>query len=195
MNGNKILGPVVGGGLALVALLQLVPYGRSHQNPPVGATVAWDSPRTEELVRRACWDCHSNETKWPWYSNIAPISWRVQRHVDEGREKLNFTDFQPGNGEVAEQAGESAETVQKGEMPLSDYLLAHPEARLTAAEKQELIRGLQATFAAFAEKGEGAEGGAAGGAVGEAGAAGRGGEAEGTRESEEHEREERAAGR
>ncbi len=157
MKTSRVLGTVVGGGLAVLALLQLVPYGRAHQNPPAGAPVAWDSPRTEELARRACWDCHSNQTKWPWYSNLAPISWRIQRHVDEGREKLNFTDFQPGNEKVAEHAGESAEAVQKGEMPLSDYLLAHPEARLNATEKAELIRGLEKTFAAFAEKGEGGE--------------------------------------
>lgn len=187
MNRSKVLALVVGGGLALVALLQLVPFGRNHANPPLGQQVQWDSPRTEELARRACWDCHSNETKWPWYSNLAPISWRIQRHVEDGRKALNFSDFQPGNEKVAEHAGEAAETVEKGEMPLNDYLLAHPEARLSAAEKQELIRGLQATFAAFAEKGEdgGGEGGESRGRGGEKGEAGERGE------SAEHERAER----
>lgn len=155
MNRSKAL--VVGllSVLGLFVALQLVPYGRDHANPPAGTPVAWDTPRTEALARRACFDCHSNETRWPWYSNVAPISWRVQKHVDEGRAKLNFSDFRPGNEEVGEAAGEAAETVQKGEMPLQDYLLAHADARLTEAEKKELMRGLEATFAAFAEAPEG----------------------------------------
>ncbi|MEZ4770229.1 MAG: heme-binding domain-containing protein [Caldilineales bacterium] len=76
--------------LALVAvflLIQLVPYGRDHTNPPVVQEPVWDSPQTEALARAACYDCHSNEVVWPWYSNIAPISWLVQRDVDEGRQR------------------------------------------------------------------------------------------------------------
>ncbi len=126
----------------LFAFIQLVPYGRSHANPPVTGTPAWDSPRTEELARRACYDCHSNDTKWPWYSTIAPLSWRIQKHVEEGRGKFNISAMD----RPQEEAGEAAETVEKGEMPPFDYLLAHPEARLSAAEKQDLIRGLTATF-------------------------------------------------
>ena len=67
--------------LGLVVLIQLVPFGRSHTNPPVVKEVAWDSAQTKALVRRACYDCHSNETVWPWYSNVAPVSWLVQRDV------------------------------------------------------------------------------------------------------------------
>jgi hypothetical protein len=140
--------------VAVLALIQLVPYGRAHTNPPPGATPAWDSPRTQELARRACFNCHSNETRWPWYASIAPLSWRIQTHVNEGREKLNFSAFAPANHEVAEAAGEAGKTVRKGEMPPQDYLLMHPEARLTAEEKLALAAGLDATFAAFAESGE-----------------------------------------
>lgn len=146
MNGNKILGLVVGGGLALVALLQLVPYGRSHQNPPVGATVAWDSPRTEELVRRACWDCHSNETKWPWYSNVAPVSWLVARDVQEGREHFNISDATASSHSHSGHDESPSEPVREGQMPMPIYLLTHPEARLTDEERQQLIVGLDATF-------------------------------------------------
>ena len=60
---------------ALVVLPQLVPYGRDHRNPPITGTPTWDSPRTAELARRACFDCHSHETRWPWYSSLAPLSW------------------------------------------------------------------------------------------------------------------------
>ena len=106
------------GGLGLLALIQLLPYGRDHTNPPVVAEPAWDSTETRELAVRACFDCRSNETVWPWYSNIAPMSWVLQRDVDEGREHLNFSDWQ------REQEGEeAAETVDEGTMPPGNYLL------------------------------------------------------------------------
>jgi mono/diheme cytochrome c family protein len=140
----------------LLFALQIVPYGRDHSAPADGAQPVWDSPRTKELAERACLDCHTNRTRWPWYSNIAPISWRLQAHVQEGREKLNFSAFDPTREPVAEAAEEAGESVTKQEMPPFDYLLAHPEARLTAEERRALAAGLDATFAAFAEHGRGA---------------------------------------
>lgn len=125
----------------LFVLIQLVPYGRAHTNPPVEATVKWDSPTTEALFNRACQDCHSHNTVWPWYSNVAPVSWLVQNHVEEGRSKFNTSIKGFGR-----EAYEAAETVQKGKMPEKTYLPTHPEARLTDAEKQQLIVGLLATF-------------------------------------------------
>jgi hypothetical protein len=132
---------------ALLILMQAVPYGRAHTNPPTQGEPAWDSPRTRELAVRACFDCHSNQTKWPWYSYMAPASWLVQNHVDEGRQKLNFSEWNRPHDEAAE----SAEAVQKGEMPMRSYVLAHPEARLSAEEYQALLQGLQATFGGEAE--------------------------------------------
>ncbi|WP_261664129.1 heme-binding domain-containing protein [Deinococcus sp. Marseille-Q6407] len=126
---------------AALVLLQLIPYGRAHTNPPVQATPPWDSPQTEQLFTRACAACHSNQTTWPWYSNVAPVSWLVQNHVDEGRSKFNVS--VPGFGPEADEA---AKTVQKGEMPEKTYLPLHPEARLTPAETQALVSGLQKTF-------------------------------------------------
>jgi hypothetical protein len=61
-------------------------HGHDHANPSGGQPIAWDSPRTEQLMTDACMDCHSNLTHWPWYSNIAPISWLVQKDVEDGRE-------------------------------------------------------------------------------------------------------------
>ena len=146
--------------------LQVVSGRGDRTNPPDGALVSFDSPATETLAKRACFDCHSNRTHWPWYSAIAPISWRIQRHVVEGREKLNFTDFVPANEKVADAAGEAGETVTKKKMPPVDYLLLHPEARLTAAESATLASGLDAMFASFVEAhGEG--GGHGGGEAGE----------------------------
>ena len=133
---KAILGLIV-----LFVLVQLVPYGRNHTNPPVQAEPQWDSPETRALVKRACFDCHSNETVWPWYANIAPFSWVVQRDVDEGRGKLNFSEWNR-----PQEADEVIEVIQKGKMPPKMYLLAHPQARLTQAEKERLIRGLQASL-------------------------------------------------
>lgn len=129
--------------VVLLVLIQLVPYGRAHTNPPVVQEPAWDSPATRALAKRACFDCHSNETAWPWYTNIAPVSWMIQRHVDEGRQKLNFSDW--GNSRERE-LDEIAEVILEGEMPLPNYLPMHPEARLTPAEKQALIDGLNASL-------------------------------------------------
>ena len=136
---------VVAGIAVLVVLLvavQAVPYGRNHTNPPVRAEPAWDSPRTRELAARACYACHSNETTWPWYSNLAPVSWLVQYDVDQGRAELNFSEW--GAGE--QEGGEAAETVVEGSMPPWFYVILNPEGRLSAAERQALITGLQATL-------------------------------------------------
>jgi len=139
---RKILLGVIGLVVVGFVLIQLVPYGRAHANPPVQAEPKWDSPQTRELAKRACFDCHSNETVWPWYSNVAPMSWMIQKHVDEGRSKLNFSEWHRPQRE----AREAAETVQKGEMPEKSYLPLHPEAILSAQEKQALINGLNATL-------------------------------------------------
>lgn len=127
--------------LGLLIVIQLVPFGRAHTNPPVRMEPPWDSPQTRELAERACYDCHSNETVWPWYSHVAPMSWLVQQDVEEGRSKMNFSEWDSPQKE----AHEAAEQVQKGKMPLKIYVPLHPQARLSAEEKQALIRGLQVT--------------------------------------------------
>jgi hypothetical protein len=80
-------------GLAVFALAQVIPYGRSHSNPPVQAEPRWDSPATRDLAVRACYDCHSNQTTWPWYPNVAPVSWLLQRDVSGGRATLSFSEW------------------------------------------------------------------------------------------------------
>lgn len=127
-----------------VLAIQLVPYGRDHTNPPVTGEPAWDSAATREVAVKACFDCHSNETEWPWYSNIAPFSWRLQRHVDDGRSKLNFSEW--GTGE--QESDEIVESVTEGEMPPWDYLILHPEARLSDADERMFVDGLTQTFGA-----------------------------------------------
>jgi mono/diheme cytochrome c family protein len=135
------------GALALGIAIQFLPAGRHHTNPLMRVEPSWDSARTRELFMRACADCHSNETKWPWYSHVAPMSWLVEMHVDDGRAHLNLSRW---SADMASDAGEVSSRIRRGEMPLRSYLLAHPEARLTASEKAELERGLTATFRASA---------------------------------------------
>jgi len=86
---KKIVIVIVAGLVVAGLAIQLVPYGRDHTNPSGGSEPNWDSPETKALFDRACADCHSNDTTWPWYSNIAPLSWLVQRDVDEGRRYFN----------------------------------------------------------------------------------------------------------
>jgi hypothetical protein len=124
--------------------IQLVPYGRAHSNPPVAKEPAWDSPRTRTLAVGACFDCHSNETRWYWYTSIAPISWLVQHDVDEGRATLNLSRWD----RPQEAAGEIVEVLAEGGMPPSYYGWAHASARLSAPERQALIDGFRRTLQA-----------------------------------------------
>lgn len=126
--------------VAIFALIQLIPY-RVH-NPPVRQEPAWDSPRTEQLARQACFDCHSNEVETPWYGYVAPVAWVVRRHVDEGRSKLNFSEMDLPQ----EEAHEAGEEVAEGEMPPGYYRLAHAAARLSDPERRALVAGLDATL-------------------------------------------------
>jgi len=137
-----ITGIIIGIILVGFLLIQLIPYGRNHVNPPVTQEPAWDIPQTRELVKRACYDCHGNETIWPWYSNIAPVSWLVYRDVAEGRRRLNFSEWNRPRFQSDEIVG----IILEGEMPPGFYLPLHPSARLSATEKQLLINGLTATL-------------------------------------------------
>jgi hypothetical protein len=122
--------------------IQVVPYGRDHENPPVIEEPLWDSQGTRALAVRACFDCHSNETTWPVYASVAPVSWLVQHDVDEGREYLNFSEW----NRPQEDAHEAGEHTRDGSMPLRPYQLAHAHARLTNQEREALATGLDRTL-------------------------------------------------
>ena len=123
--------------LAVFVVIQFVPFGHDHSNPPTTKEPAWDSPETRALVRRACFDCHSNETGWRFYSYVAPVSWLVARDVNQGRRHLNFSAWD----HPQKHAEHVAEEVNNGEMPPWFYLPLHPSAKLTGAEKQALVGG------------------------------------------------------
>lgn len=139
-----VLGHFVIAGVVVLAVIQVIPYGRAHSNPPVTGEPAWSSPRTRELMVNACYDCHSNEVEWPWYASVAPFSWAVTEHVDEGRRKVNYSEFTTGGGHEAD---ETIEVILDGEMPPYYFTLfgLHPEADLSPDEVTELVAGLRAT--------------------------------------------------
>ncbi|MCU0235233.1 MAG: heme-binding domain-containing protein [Thermoanaerobaculales bacterium] len=122
--------------LGLGSAIQLVPVERS--NPPVAADIEVPED-VRSVLRASCYDCHSHETRWPWYSRVAPVSWLVARDVEEARGRLNFSLW--GGYEAKRQqrlAEEIWEEVAKGEMPLPIYLLAHPDARLSPGDREVL---------------------------------------------------------
>lgn len=138
MNLGRALRRSALGLLGVFALMQAKQV--EHSNPPVRHEL--DAPEeVRAVLRRSCYDCHSHETRWPWYSYVAPMSWFVAHHVEEGREGMNFSNwprFDP-EGE-AETFEEIRKQVSRGKMPLKSYLLLHPDARLSEADKAALLR-------------------------------------------------------
>lgn len=135
-------------GVALLAI-QIVPERVS--NPSARQEPPWDSPRTRTLAVAACFDCHSNQTKVLAFERVAPLSWWIKGHVDDGRAALNFSEFSQHHGDL----GDSTDTISSGSMPPSYYTWfgLHSNATLTKAQKQELIDGLRKTYAAAGIKG------------------------------------------
>jgi Haem-binding domain len=107
-------------------------------NPPVTGQPAWDSPQTLALAQRACFDCHSNETVWPWYDKLPVSSWIAVFDTLRGRRELNLSQWSAGG-----RSRDVSEVIQRGSMPPALYTLMHPTAILTDQEKQQLIQGLQ----------------------------------------------------
>ena len=123
-------------------VIQFVPVNRT--NPPVEGDLRAPA-EVLSVLRRACYDCHSNETVWPWYSRIAPVSWVTARDVHEGRAALNFSTWNRlSANKQAEAMRESWKEVAEGEMPTWFYLALHPEARLSPAD-QSLLRAWSAS--------------------------------------------------
>ena len=132
---------VTGLGVVLVIVLvivQFIPVERS--NPPERGEPPGPG-EVQALLRRACFDCHSNETQWPWYASIAPVSLVIGRDVKNGRKEVNFSTWENyDNRRKARKLQEIAKEVSKGDMPLFYYLPLHPEAKLTAAERELIVK-------------------------------------------------------
>ena len=123
---KKWLIPGIGVAILSLGIIQLIPVDRS--NPSVVEDITAPPP-VKSILKRACYDCHSHETVWPWYSKVAPVSWLVAWDVREGREELNFSTWNQYTGKKRDKKlKEIAEQVDEGEMPPWFYLPAHPEA-------------------------------------------------------------------
>ena len=138
---KKLILWTLGGLVALFLLIQLIPYGRNATNPPANSPFQWSSTAVEDIARRSCYDCHSNETKRWWAVKIAPFSWLAQHDVSKGRSIFNFSDW---NGTLSPELLQHAVT---DNMPPIQYTLLHPSAKLTDAEKQQLVQGFQDSLA------------------------------------------------
>ncbi len=132
------------GGLVLLLLIQLVPYGRAHANPAVTQAAQWPPGQAQDIFQSSCGDCHSNMTEWRWYSNIAPASWLVQNDVDGGRSRFNVSEWD----QIQPDLSEVQDKVSSGEMPPWQYTLAHPSKKLSADEKRQLVDGLAELYSA-----------------------------------------------
>ena len=126
------------GALAILLVIQLVPYGWWHSNPPVTANAPWPDSEAEAIARESCYDCHSNETEWPLYSYLAPMSWLVRSDVERGREELNFSTWDTGEGKLED----AIEVVTDGSMPPGNYTRIHRGTDLSEAEIDTLVAAL-----------------------------------------------------
>lgn len=130
-------------GAAALLLIQLVPYGHAHSNPPVTRAAKWPAGPGQQIAEAGCYDCHSNLTKWRWYSNVAPSSWLVEHDVQDGRAILNFSEWDKPQPD----AREVIEMVESGEMPPLQYKVAHGEARLSSRQKEQLAKAITRLYA------------------------------------------------
>ena len=132
----RYLRRAVGLGFAVLAIAQAFRIDKT--NPPVQQDVA-APPEVAAVLRRACYDCHSNETVWPWYSNVAPVSWLLGRDVREGRGELNFSAWNAYDAtKQAKKLKETADEVAEGEMPPWYYVAMHRHAAVSQADGERL---------------------------------------------------------
>ncbi|HPW88179.1 MAG TPA: heme-binding domain-containing protein [Kaistella chaponensis] len=133
--------------LVAFILIQFFPIDKNNPAPTPQMdflTIKNTPETTANLIRNGCYDCHSNETKYLWYSNVQPIAWFLQDHIEEGRKELNFSTFATYEPKrQAHKLAEAIEQIEKGEMPLDSYIIAHSEAKFSEAQKQEVIQYLK----------------------------------------------------
>lgn len=127
------------GVLGLFLLIQLVPYGWRHTNPPVVRDAPWPDAESAAIARRSCYSCHSNETDWPPYAYVAPTSWLVRYDVAHARKKLNFSDWDA----YGARASDAVDQVLAGNMPLDRYTLIHRDAKLSQDDVDKLTAALE----------------------------------------------------
>ncbi|HEY5234423.1 MAG TPA: heme-binding domain-containing protein [Verrucomicrobiae bacterium] len=142
---KKILKWIFAALVAGFALLQLTNPART--NPPVVSDMMASNappPQIAAMLHAACYDCHSYETKWPWYSHIAPVSWLIASDVNEGRRNLNLSDWPSDPVRDAKRLEDMSEKIDYDEMPPAKYTAIHADARLTESQRKELTDWLDA---------------------------------------------------
>lgn len=139
---SKKVKTILLGIIGVLLVIQLFQIDKT--NPPVRLEedfiqIKQPPANVENLLRTACYDCHSHETKYPWYTSVAPISWWIRHHIDEGREHLNFSTWAQYDADRQEhKLEECEEETREGEMPLNSYTWVHSEAQLTDPQRREL---------------------------------------------------------
>lgn len=127
--------------MALAAVFLLAQFKQPDRTNPAVKSEIKAPAEIAAILERACYNCHSNETDWPWYSYVAPVSWWVADHVEHARRDLNFSDWPVLDFEKVEHAfHEIDEQISKGTMPLASYVRVHPEARLSDTDRDALRR-------------------------------------------------------
>ncbi|RYY98799.1 MAG: cytochrome C [Chitinophagaceae bacterium] len=126
--------------LVLLLLLQLFRPEKNRSQEPQSRNISTaypPTPQVQSILERACYDCHSNNTRYPWYAEVQPVAWWLQHHVNEGKEELNFDEFlgYPPRKQIRKMK-ESAELVEKGAMPLSSYTWIHKDAKLSREQAE-----------------------------------------------------------
>lgn len=133
---------IILGLFSVFVLIQFVRPARNNSkvNEPDEIFKHYPAPvRIQSMIRTSCYDCHSNNTKYPWYAEIQPLAWWLNHHVEEGKDELNFSDFAAFNSRYkSHKLDEIMELVKEREMPLKSYLITHSEARLSDAQRKEI---------------------------------------------------------
>ncbi|MBI1185460.1 cytochrome C [bacterium] len=144
--------------LSLLGLLIVIQFFRIDKTNPDTVvenqfTVVENPPaEVADIMQRACYDCHSNETKYPWYTNVAPVSWIIKNHINEGRHEMNFSEWGTyTNSRRHHKLEECLEEVAKGEMPLRGYVVWHDEALLTPQDTAILFPFWRKAMHSYAE--------------------------------------------
>lgn len=131
--------------IVLVALVIIIQFFRIDKTNPITPIekdfIEMNQPPAEiaAILKTSCYDCHSNQVSYPWYTNIAPVSWFVKDHINEGREELNFSEW--GDYSLKRKdhkLEECAEEVEEGEMPLDSYFIMHSDAELTHEQRETM---------------------------------------------------------
>ena len=132
--------------VVVIALIQLIPVDRDNPVSETTNEIAVQGP-VKELIQQACYDCHSNQTSWPWYSYVAPVSWFIAHDVHEGREKLNFSEWNLySEKRIKRKLNDISEEIEEKEMPMPIYTIMHTKADLSDEQRKILINWANSYF-------------------------------------------------